>query len=180
MPGIFENPSHEVYWGEPYLRWDGPAESEELVKRQIIDMVQSCVTTNLSKRDSSLLESLKIQAHSGAAAGVSWIASTVPTVFIFWMAILNRKRLSVTNRLSVCHNPAAPKPLALAAISFRTAGGGRYPHFTGVSGLLPDSIHQRSEDAYADRQRRRGKIPHWFDSQRHASQRHECGKHSEK
>lgn len=42
---------------------DGPAESEELVKRQIIDMVQSCVTTNLSKRASSLLESLKIQAY---------------------------------------------------------------------------------------------------------------------
>ena len=39
-------------------------ESEELVKRQIIDMVQSCVTTNLSKRASSLLESLKIQAYS--------------------------------------------------------------------------------------------------------------------
>lgn len=29
---------------------DGPVESEELVKRQIIDMIQSCVTTNLSKR----------------------------------------------------------------------------------------------------------------------------------
>ena len=43
---------------------DGPVESEELVKRQIIDMVQSCVTTNLSKRASSLLESLKIQAYS--------------------------------------------------------------------------------------------------------------------
>ena len=43
---------------------DGPVESEELVKRQIIDMVQSCVTTNLSKRASSLLESLRIQAYS--------------------------------------------------------------------------------------------------------------------
>lgn len=43
---------------------DGPVESEELVKRQIIDMIQSCITTNLSKRASSLLESLKIQAYS--------------------------------------------------------------------------------------------------------------------
>lgn len=43
---------------------DGPVKSEELVKRQIIDIVQSCITTNLSKRASSLLESLKIQAYS--------------------------------------------------------------------------------------------------------------------
>ena len=74
---------------------DGPVESEELVKRQIIDMVQSCVTTNLSKRASSLLESLKIQAYSEPLP-VELDRITVPTVFIFWMAILNRKRFSVT------------------------------------------------------------------------------------
>ena len=70
---------------------DGPVESEELVKRQIIDMVQSCVTTNLSKRASSLLESPILSRCQW-----SWIASIVPTAFIFWMGILNRKRFSVT------------------------------------------------------------------------------------
>ena len=35
----------------------------------------------------------------------------MPTVFIFWMAILNRKKVFCNNRLSVSYNPDAPKPL---------------------------------------------------------------------
>jgi len=73
---------------------DGPVESEELVKRQIIDMVQSCVTTNLSKRASSLLESLRIQAYSEPLPVE--LDRIHCAVFIFWMAILNRKRFSAT------------------------------------------------------------------------------------
>ncbi len=42
----------------------------------------------------------------------------------------------------------------LAALPFGTAGAGGYSRLAGVSGLLPDSIHQRTENAHADRQGR--------------------------
>ena len=150
---------------------DGPVESEELVKRQIIDMIQSCVTTNLSKRSSALLESLKIQAYSEPLP-VELDRIHCANGIYFLDGNFESNKVFCNNRLAVRYNP-------LASISFRTFGGGRYSHFTGVSGLLPDPIHQRSENAYADRQRWRGKISYWVDSQRYAAQRHECRKYSE-
>ena len=74
---------------------DGPVESEELVKRQIIDMIQSCVTTNLSKRSSALLESLKFKLILNRCRW-NWTVSTVPTVFIFWTEILNQIKFFAT------------------------------------------------------------------------------------
>ena len=89
---------------------DGPVESEELVKRQIIDMVQSCVTTNLSKRDSSLLESLKIQAYSEPLP-VELDRIHCANGIYFLDGHFEPKKVFCNNRLSVRYNLAAPKPL---------------------------------------------------------------------
>lgn len=89
---------------------DGPVESEELVKRQIIDMVQSCVTTNLSKRASSLLESLKIQAYSEPLP-VELDRIHCANGIYFLDGHFEPKKVFCNNRLSVSYNPAAPKPL---------------------------------------------------------------------
>lgn len=85
-------------------------ESEELVKRQIIDMVQSCVTTNLSKRDSSLLESLKIQAYSEPLP-VELDRIHCANGIYFLDGHFEPKKVFCNNRLSVRYNLAAPKPL---------------------------------------------------------------------
>ena len=89
---------------------DGPVESEELVKRQIIDMVQSCVTTNLSKRASSLLESLKIQAYSEPLP-VELDRIHCANGIYFLDGHFEPKKVFCNNRLSVRYNLAAPKPL---------------------------------------------------------------------
>ena len=89
---------------------DGPVESEELVKRQIIDMVQSCVTTNLSKRASSLLESLKIQAYSEPLP-VELDRIHCANGIYFLDGHFEPKKVFCNNRLSVSYNPDAPKPL---------------------------------------------------------------------
>lgn len=89
---------------------DGPVESEELVKRQIIDMVQSCVTTNLSKRASSLLESLKIQAYSEPLP-VELDRIHCANGIYFLDGHFEPKKVFCNNRLSVIYNPDAPKPL---------------------------------------------------------------------
>lgn len=89
---------------------DGPVESEELVKRQIIDMVQNCVTTNLSKRASSLLESLKIQAYSEPLP-VELDRIHCDNGIYFLDGHFEPKKVFCNNRLAVDYNPAAPKPL---------------------------------------------------------------------
>ena len=89
---------------------DGPVESEELVKRQIIDMVQSCVTTHLSKRASSLLESLKIQAYSEPLP-VELDRIHCANGIYFLDGHFEPKKVFCNNRLSVSYNPDAPKPL---------------------------------------------------------------------
>lgn len=89
---------------------DGPVESEELVKRQIIDMVQSCVTTNLSKRASSLLESLRIQAYSEPLP-VELDRIHCANGIYFLGGHFEPKKVFCNNRLSVSYNSDAPKPL---------------------------------------------------------------------
>ena len=43
---------------------DGPVESEELIRKQIAEMMQCCVTSNISKRATMLLECLKLRTYS--------------------------------------------------------------------------------------------------------------------
>ena len=82
---------------------DGPVESEELVKRQIIDMIQSCITTNLSKRASSLLESLKIQAYSEPLP-VELDRIHCANGIYFLDGHFEPKKVFCNNRLSVSYN----------------------------------------------------------------------------
>ena len=89
---------------------DGPVESEELVKRQIIDMIQSCVTTNLSKRSSALLESLKIQAYSEPLP-VELDRIHCANGIYFLDGNFESNKVFCNNRLAVRYNPSAPKPL---------------------------------------------------------------------
>ena len=102
-----------IPWGvleELYLRWMARWKVRSWSKRQIIDMVQSCVTTNLSKRASSLLESLKIQAYSEPLP-VELDRIHCANGIYFLDGHFEPKKVFCNNRLSVSYNPAAPKPL---------------------------------------------------------------------
>lgn len=88
---------------------DGPVGNEELVKRQIVDMIQCCITHGLSKRAANLLDSLKIQAYAEplpveqdrihCANGIYYLDGHFEPVKVF-----------CNNRLAVSYNPNAPKP----------------------------------------------------------------------
>ena len=88
---------------------DGPVINEELVKHQIVGAIQDCVTASLSKRASSLLEAVKIQAYAEpfpvehdrihVANGIYHLKGTFEPVKVF-----------CANRLAVSYNPAATSP----------------------------------------------------------------------
>ena len=89
---------------------DGPVESEELVRKQIAEMMQCCVTSNISKRTTALLECLKLRAYSQPLPlktdriHVSNGICTPDGRFAPKMAFCN-------NRLPVDFNPNAPAPV---------------------------------------------------------------------
>lgn len=88
---------------------DGPVINEELVKHQIVEAIQDCITTGLSKRAASLLEAVKIQAYAEpfpvehdrihVANGIYHLNGTFEPVKVF-----------CANRLAVSYNPAAASP----------------------------------------------------------------------
>lgn len=88
---------------------DGPVINEELVKHQIVEVIQDCITTGLSKRAASLLEAIKIQAYAEpfpvehnrihCANGIYHLSGTFEPVKVF-----------CANRLAVSYNPAAASP----------------------------------------------------------------------
>ena len=88
---------------------DGPVINEELVKHQIVKVIQDCITTGLSKRAASLLEAVKIQAYAEpfpvehdrihCANGIYHLNGTFEPVKVF-----------CANRLAVSYNPAAASP----------------------------------------------------------------------
>lgn len=152
-------------------------ESEELVKRQIIDMVQSCVTTNLSKRASSLLESLKIQAYSEPLP-VELDRIHCANGIYFLDGHFEPKKVFCNNRLSVSYNPAAPKPLRWLQFLSELLEEDDILTLQEYLGycLIPSTKGQKMLMLIG---RGGEENPYWFDSQRHVSQRHECGKYSE-
>ena len=122
-----------------------------------------------------MLESLKIQAYSEPLP-VELDRIHCANGIYFLDGHFEPKKVFCNNRLSVSYNPAAPKPLRWLQFLSELLEEDDILTLQEYLGycLIPST--KRSEDAYADRQRRRGKIPYWFDSQRHVSQRHECGK----
>lgn len=48
---------------------DGPVINKELVKHQIVEAIQDCITTCLSKQATNPLEAVKIQAYGTLSRG---------------------------------------------------------------------------------------------------------------
>lgn len=89
---------------------NGPVDSEDLIRKQIAEMMQRCVTTNISKRATMLLECLKLQAYSPPMPLKTdriHVANGICTpngLFAPKLAFCN-------NRLPVRFNPNAPSPV---------------------------------------------------------------------
>lgn len=89
---------------------DGPIESEELVKKQILDMVQSCVTTSLSKRAGNLLEVIKLRSFSEPLP-METDRIHVANGIYYLDGHFEATKVYCNNRLKVSYNPEAPEPV---------------------------------------------------------------------
>ena len=88
---------------------DGAVEDEKQISQIILREISGCVTTNLAKRVSSLLSSIKLLAYSPPLP-IETDRIHVANGTYFVDGRFSAEKVFCNNRLSVAYNPGAPPP----------------------------------------------------------------------
>ena len=132
---------------------DGPLPDESKLKRTIYEEISPWLHDKVAQTVEQVLKTLKLAAYADPLP-LQCDRIHVANGTYFLDGTFTEEKEYCSNRLSVSYRADAPAPEHWLRFPFGTAGAGGYSRLAGVSGLLPDSIHQRTENAHADRQGR--------------------------
>ena len=88
---------------------NGPVDNEDLIKKQILETISSCVTAGLSKKANNLLECIKLRAYS-EPLDIELDRIHVANGIYHLNGTFEPKPVYCNNRLAVNYNPTAPTP----------------------------------------------------------------------
>ena len=139
---------------------EGPLPDESKLKRTIYEEISPWLHAKVAQTVEQVIKALKLAAYTDPLP-LQCDRIHVANGTYFLDGTFTEEKEYCNNRLSGVLSSRCFCTGTLAAFPFGTAGAGGYSRLAGVSGLLPDFIHQRTENAHADRQRRRGKKSDW-------------------
>lgn len=145
---------------------DGPVENEAEIKQKVLLEIESYVTSGLSKKVSSILDSLRLLAYAAPMEIEADRIHLQNGVYHLADGTFQENKMFCRNRLPVAYNAQAAAPERWLTFLGDLLDAEDIPHPAGVLGLLSHPQHQRSADDAHHRQGRGGQVSHWPGSQK--------------